>query len=60
MTVTPYDVVALDPGHYECSEGHGILNARDEMRACPVCVHGQRCPGILVAFGPGSRKRAAA
>lgn len=58
MTVTPYDVVALDPRrfHYQCSEEHLIVNASCEQTVCPVYVRGERCVGVLARFGPGSRK----
>lgn len=58
MTVTPFDVVALDPTRfsYQCSEEHLIVNALCEQTACPVYVRGERCVGVLHRFGPGSRK----
>jgi len=57
MTVTPADVIDLDRTrfHYECSEGHLILNAEHQQLACLVYVRGDTCPGVLRRFGPGSR-----
>ncbi len=62
MTVTPYDVVALDPRrfHYQCSQEHLIVNAQCEQKRCPVYVRGEACVGLLHRFGPGSRQIKAA
>ncbi len=62
MTLDPMTVTGLsaDRHHAACSEGHLCVNAPAPILHCPVYVLGEKCRGVVEAFGPGSRKRAAA